>query len=97
MLLYAFVLNLTGGHIRVYVDNKAKPIVDVFDPFTLKAKYISFASEHGASNEFLYNCVSDKTTLDQSDETTKPVPADPDNLSLLPLDRKPFLFFSQSD
>lgn len=76
------------GHIRVYADNHAKPIVDVFDPFTLDVKYISFASEHGASNEFLYNCVSDKTTLETGDNAIEPVSVDPNNLSLLPLDRK---------
>lgn len=79
------------GHIRVYTDNKAKPIIDVFDPFTLQVKYISFASEQGASNEFLYNCVSDQTTLDQSEQAAEPVSADPNNLSLVPLDRKLFV------
>lgn len=81
-------MTAADGHIRVYADNNAKPIIDVFDPFTLQVKYISFASEQGASNEFLYNCVSDKTTLETGDAASEPVSADPNNLSLLPLDRK---------
>lgn len=57
-----------GGHIKVYTDNKAKPLIEAYDPFVLPVKYVSFASYQGANVEFLYNCVSDKTTQETNND-----------------------------
>lgn len=51
--------------------------------------HTSFATYQGASNEYLYNCVSDKTTVDTSNEIQKQPVAGPTNdLSRVSLDSK---------
>lgn len=49
------------GHINVFTDDNPEPLIRAYDPLPLPIKYVSFASHHSASVEFLYNCVSDKT------------------------------------
>lgn len=76
----------SDGHIRVHTDNKEKPILEAYDPFVLPVQYLSFASYQGASVEFLYNCVSDKTTADASKDI-HPLPAVTTNdISEIPLE-----------
>lgn len=70
----------------MYVDNKPEPLIEAFDPFVLPVQYVSFASYQGAAVEFLYNCVSDKTTTDTSNSIEKqPVAADENDLSRVSL------------
>ncbi|XP_031620433.1 uncharacterized protein LOC116338976 [Contarinia nasturtii] len=75
-----------NGHIKVYIENKPEPVIEAFDPFVLPVKYISFASYQGASNEFLYNCISDKTTIDTSNQKPVAVTTTSTNLALVSLD-----------
>lgn len=76
-----------GGHINLYTDNKPTPFISAYDPFVLEVKYLSFASYQGASVEFLYNCVSDKTTPDTGNEIKKQPASEPsDELSAISLD-----------
>lgn len=80
-------MKIADGHIRVYTDNKPEPIIDVYDPFVLPVKYMSFSSFQGATNEYLYNCVSDKTTIDNSNDIPKqPVATSTNDLAKVPLD-----------
>lgn len=76
-----------NGHIKVFTDNKAEPIIEAFDPFVLPVQYLSFASYQGSPNEYLYNCNSDKTTIDTSNDIQKqPVAVPTNDLSRVSLD-----------
>lgn len=55
--------SIADGHIRVFTDDKDEPLITAFDPNPLEVKYLSFASHGGADVEYLYNCVSDKTSV----------------------------------
>lgn len=64
-------------------------MLEAFDPFVSAVKYLSFATYQGASNEYLYNCVSDKTTIDTSNDIQKqPVETPTNDLSKVSLDSK---------
>lgn len=76
------------GHIRVHTDNKAEPIIEAYDPFVLPVQYMSFASFQGASVEFLYNCASDKTSLDVSKDVHKQPEVTTNDLALVPVEGK---------
>lgn len=77
------------GHIKVFTDNKAEPIIEAYDPFVLPVQYLSFASYQGSQNEYLYNCKSDKTTVDTSNDIKKqPVEGPTNDLSRISLDSK---------
>lgn len=78
----------SDGHIRVHTDNKAEPLIEAFDPFVLPVQYMSFASYQGASAEFLYNCVSDKTSLDLSKDVHKQPEVTTNDLALVPVECK---------
>lgn len=74
-----------GGHIKVYADNKPKPLIEAYDPFVLPVKYVSFATYQGAKVEFLYNCVSDKTTQETNNDVPDSITIS-DELSAVSLD-----------
>lgn len=58
----------------------------VLSPFFYKCSFASFQS---ATNEYLYNCASDKTTIDNSNEIPKqPVATSTNDLAKVPLDGK---------
>lgn len=69
----------------MYTDNKATPLISAFDPFVLPVKYLSFGSYQGAQVEYLYNCVSDKTTP-ETDAKNEQVAEPSDELSKVSLD-----------
>lgn len=78
---------LKGGFIKVFGDNKPEPIIEAYDPFVLPVEYVSFASYQGANVEFLYNCISDKTTIDTSNDIKKqPVVPQTNDLSEVSLE-----------
>lgn len=71
----------------MFFDNKLEPVIEAYDPFVLPVQYLGFASYQSASNEYLYNCKSDKTNVDTSNEIKKQPVATPTNdLSLVSLD-----------
>lgn len=62
-------------------------MIEAFDPFVTEVQYLSFASYQGASNEYLYNCISDKSTIDTSNDIQKqPVATSTNDLSRVSLD-----------
>lgn len=62
-------------------------MIEAFDPFVTEVQYLSFASYQGASNEYLYNCISDKTTIDTSNDIQKqPISTSTNDLSRVSLD-----------
>lgn len=77
---------LSDGHIRVHTDNKAKPLLEAYDPFVLPVQYMSFASYQGATVEFLYNCVSDKTTADASQDVHPQPDVTTNDISQIPIE-----------
>lgn len=88
-VFFFFHTNFLDGHIKLYTDNKPEPMIEAFDPFVLSVQYVSFASYGGASNEFLYNCISDKSTIDTSNDIPKnPVEIPTNDLSQASLDSK---------
>lgn len=72
----------------MYTENKSEPILEAYDPFVLPVQFMGFASYQGASVEFLFNCTSDKTTVDTSsnDIQKQPVETPINDLSRVPLD-----------
>lgn len=61
-------------------------MITAYDPNPLPVKYMSFASYEGATVEYLYNCVSDKTAVAPSNAIPKEPIAEWSSLSDAPLD-----------